>query len=196
MVREFHPEIDPTIILLVDASASMHTGEVGASLLSAVTAELANFLPTAPAVGGAVGLIILDELRVLTRIEPKVGIENRELILRGMLKTDTKSNSPRFPSVDNMSYEVIERDTRSLEKLGRDTLSWDRLNSFAKRVLPFYRRAMRKRLSELRRQGVFTAFEETLKLEENGLLLIFTDGSTNMSGLYEGVKQLSDRNTA
>lgn len=189
MIREFYLERDPTIVLLVDASAPMHTAVLGTSVFSAVTSEVSNFLFTARNAVGAIGLIIFDEIKVLRRIEPRVGQENRELTLREMLKTDAKSALARSTIVNNnISYEGIEREARSLEKLGRDSLSLERLNSFAKRVLPFYERALRKRLTELRRQGAFATLEETLEMDENALLLILTDGNTNMSGLYEGVK--------
>jgi len=94
MVREFYSERDPTIVFLVDASVAMRTSVLGNSAFSAVTAELANFLLTAQSAAMAIGLIIFDEVRVLTCIEPRAGAENRESILREMLKTDTKTSHP------------------------------------------------------------------------------------------------------
>lgn len=35
---------------------------------------------------------------------------------------------------------------------------------------------------------MFAALEETVRLDENAMILVFTDGRTNMSGLCEGVK--------
>jgi hypothetical protein len=65
---------------------------------------------------------------------------------------------------------------------------WERLSLFANIVLPFYENAESKYFRRLRRQGVFKAFEIICTLPEPVLVIVISDGETNLDGLAEGAQ--------
>ena len=194
MTREFYLERDPTIVLLIDASSSMRAQRGKGSLLNSLVEEVQNFLEAIRLVSSPVGLILYDEETVIANIEPGLGFENRERILRALLQNT--GNEPVLSTLSRStirSLAVLTEDTQSLERelsFREKTKPYhDRSVSFAGRILPFYRMAMSNRLRKLRRQGVFRAFELIGDLSEPVLVVAISNGKTNLDGLYEGAKR-------
>jgi len=195
MAKEFYSEKDPTIMLLIDASASMRTPAPQGSVFDALTAEVANFLATAAPAGSSTGLIMFDETRVLAIVDPRAGADNRERILRELLirgsQRTSLNASPQVVYIGRSNDTAIRMQElqRILDRTDRKAPLFDRLSSFASNILPFYSRAMSNRFRELRKKGAFAAFEATCELGESALVIAITDGKTNWNALYEGSRK-------
>ena len=80
--------------------------------------------------------------------------------------------------------------TRQLESVRTEPIS-EVFACFARAVLPFYRNAMSRYLSRLRKEGVFKAFEAVCDSAEPMLVIAISDGRRNLDGLSEGAKHAS-----
>jgi uncharacterized protein (DUF58 family) len=86
MTREYRPETDPPIILIVDSS--LLTDQ------SAVTSVLGKLVWDGQLSGNAIGLILFGEHSILSNIEPRVGVANR----RRILQTTIEASRPGRPA--------------------------------------------------------------------------------------------------
>jgi len=190
MARDFYLERDPPIILLVDTSALAITERATGSNSKTLLGELASLLANAQLARSPIGLILYDDRAVTAKIEARVGVENRERILRKLL--ERAKHAPAGVSVTRQAskpYSGLAAETqtitRQLESVRTEPTS-EVFAWFARAVLPFYRNAMSRYLPRLRKEGVFRAFEAVLDLAEPMLVIAISDGRKNLDGLYEG----------
>jgi len=192
MTRESYLERDPTIILMVDVSSSMNTRRFGSSILEALLNEAGNFL-AAIRITSPIGLILYDRQEVVANIEAWQGVDSRERILRTLLersKTTSVLASPERRIV--RSYADLARATNSLMResafAARTKGYWERLSTFASFVLPFYQRAESKYFDRVRGKGAFKAFEIICAFPEPVLVIVISDGKSNLDGVAQGAK--------
>jgi hypothetical protein len=191
MTRESYLERDPTIMLMVDVS-SMNTRRHGPSILEAFLNEAGNLLaairPTSP-----MGLILYDRREVVANIEARQGVNSRERILRTLLERSKPTSAPApLERRAIRPYADLARETKALMResafVAKTKWYWERLSTFASFILPFYERAESKYFDRLRGQGAFKAFEIICTFPEPVLVIVISDGETNLDGLAEGAK--------
>jgi uncharacterized protein (DUF58 family) len=192
MARESYLERDPTIILMVDVSASMNARTYGPSILEGFLNEAGNFL-AAIRIASPMGLILYDRHRVVANIEARQGVDNRERIVRTLLersKTRSVLLSPERQII--RPYADWYRATNSMMRNSAFTVRtkgyWERLSTFASFVLPFYERAESKYFEHVRGQGAFKAFEIICTFREPVLVIVISDGKSNLDGVAQGAK--------
>lgn len=190
MARDFYLERDPPIMLLVDASVLANTERATGSISRTLLSEVASLLANAQLSRNPIGLILYDDRAVIAKIEPRLGLANRERILHTLLE-GTKHASAAVPVTRQTSKPCsglaaeTQTITGQLESMRTEPIP-EVFACFARAVLPFYRNAMSRYLPSLRREGVFKAFELVCELSEPVLMIAISDGRTNLDGLFEG----------
>jgi uncharacterized protein (DUF58 family) len=192
MTRESYPERDPTILLMIDVSSLANMRTHGSSLFEGFLSEAGNLLAAVRPVS-PLGLILFDDRRVIVNIEPMQGVNSRERILCTLLERAKTVSAPSLlerPGV--RPYADLAREANALTRksafAAKTKAYCERFSSFASFILPFYERAECKYFERLRRQGVFKAFETICTRPEPVLLIVISDGKTNLDGLAEGAK--------
>jgi hypothetical protein len=195
MARDFYLERDPPIMLLVDTSVLAITERAAGSYSKTLLGELASLLANPQLARSPIGLILYDERVVIAKIEARVGLENREQILRTLL--ERAKHAPAAVSVireTSKPYSGLAAETQTiagqLASVRTEPIS-EVFASFARTVLPFYRKAMSRYLPRLRKEGVFKTFEAVCHSAEPMLVIAISDGRKNLDGLFEGVKHAS-----
>lgn len=193
MTRESYLERDPSIVLMFDLSSSTKNLNSNVSARSVLLTEIAKLL-TIIRFATPVGLILYDERKVIAKVEPSVGAENRERILGTLLEEASLTIEAPFAHQATHSYEDLTRETRTLEVLSGETrLYRGRFDSFSRAILPFYEHLEAAYLERLRKQGAFAAFETVCSLSEPVLVIAISYG-TGSRGLFEGVKKTARSN--
>ena len=195
MSRDFYLERDPPLMLLVDASILVIAGRATGPDSKTLLGGLATLLANAQLARSPIGLILYDERTVVAKIEPRLGVANRERMLHTLLKR--AKHAPVAVSVareTSKPYSGLAAETqtvtRQLESVRTEPIS-EVFAWFARAVLPFYRNAMSRYLPRLRKEGVFKAFEAVCESTEPMLVLAISDGQKNLDGLSEGAKHAS-----
>jgi hypothetical protein len=193
MTREFYIEKDPVIMLVVDVSHSMRAARSGAAILNLLVGEIGNLLEAIRPAASPIGLILYDDQSVVVSIEPRLGLDSRERILRTLLEIAAPVLAEeQFLGRWATAYSESGEETYALmkESVGFpwNTSNWKKFRSFARVVSPFYRLARSRYLKRLMSQGVFAAFQIILNMPEPVLVLAISDGKTNLDGLCEGAK--------
>lgn len=196
MTRESYLERDPSIMLMVDLwPVSIKNAGSSVSDHNIFFNELAKLL-TMIRLATPMGLILYDEWKVIANVQPSLGVQNRERILRTLLER-TSLTPTEAPPVHQAtrSYDELRRETHALTLLSSETKSHrERFNSFSHAVLPFYKRLKSTYPERLRKQGVFAAFDIVCNLAEPVLVIAISDGKTNSVGLFEGAKKAARSN--
>ena len=193
MTKESYLERDPPIMLMIDNSPSMRTltETHRASLFEMVTGQVADLLATPRLATNPVGIVLHDERTVTAYIEPRLGLESRNRIIRILVENTAVAESSFAPST-SQPFAALAGDMLALERMaatpGKNRALLERFNTFAALVLPFYKRAISNRAMKLRAQGVFKAFQIVSDLPEPVLVIAISDGKTNLDGLCEGAK--------
>ena len=143
-----------------------------------------------------IGLILYDERKVITNLQPSLGVESRERVLRMILERTSLTPSEAPPARQAIhSYEDLTKETHALTALSSGAKSYrERFNSFSRAVLPFYKRLESTYLERLGKQGAFAAFDMVCSLPESVLVIAISDGKTNSVGLFEGAKKAARSN--
>jgi uncharacterized protein (DUF58 family) len=193
MTKESYLERDPPIMLMVDNSPSMRTltETHRASLFEMVTGQVADLLATPRLATNPVGIVLHDDRTVTAYVEPRLGLESRNRIIRILVENTAVAESSFAPST-SQPFAPLAGDMLALERMaapsGKSRALMERFNTFAALVLPFYKRAISNRAMKLRAQGIFKAFQIVSDLPEPVLAIAITDGKTNLDGLREGAK--------
>jgi uncharacterized protein (DUF58 family) len=198
MTRESYLERDPTIMLMIDVSSSMNTKRQQSCVLEGLLSEAGNLL-TSIGPSSPMGLILYDKQRVIANIEARQGMNSRDRILRTLLERAKTASAPApLERRALRSYVDLARETNALAResafVAKTKAYRERFYSLASFVLPFYRRAESKYFERLRRQGAFKAFEIICTLREPVLVIVISDGETNLDGLVEGAKKARTAN--
>ena len=154
--------------------------------------EAGNLL-TAIRPASPLGLILYEKQRVIENIEAGQDENNRKRILRALLERATTTSAPASLERGTIRpYANLVRETNALiesqSAAARTEAYWERFSSFANLILPFYQRAESKYFERLGGQGAFKAFEIICTLPEPALVIVISDGETNLDGLAEGAK--------
>lgn len=195
MTRESYLERDPSIMLMIDLCSSIRNSSSSLSTRNVFLSELAKLLaiirsPT------PIGLILYDERKAIANVEPSVGVENRERILRTLLEETSLPPIETPPAHQaTHSYDDLTRETHALTALSSDTKSYrERFNSFSRAILPFYEHLESTYLEKLRKQGVSAAFDIVCNLSQPVLVIAISDGNANSRRLIEGAKKAAKSN--
>jgi uncharacterized protein (DUF58 family) len=191
MTRDSYLEKDPTVILMIDLSLlenSRREGVTSPAVLDGAGNLIAAFRPASP-----VGLILHDKRKVVENIGAGQGVISRERILRTLLQTMTPTCAPASLKRRAIrSYADLARETNALMKestfAAKTEGYWERFSSFASFLLPFYKRAESNYFERLKRQGAHKAFEIVCTLPEPVLVIVVSDGETNLDGIAEGAR--------
>jgi len=197
MTREFYLERDPPIMLVVDASSSMKDGSNGISTLSAIVSEAGNLLAAIPP-SNPLGLILYDDREIVSTVDAKLGLDNREQVLHILLEeTNVAPNTARVtsPIIPHHEAEAITSHALTTEfKSSKLKPHFDKLKSFVALLSLYHSKARSKYLERLQRQGSFAAFERVGRMREPLLVLAMSDCKTNCDGLLQGVKCVTEFN--
>lgn len=194
MTWESYLERDPSIVLMIDLSSSIKNTRSSVSPRVLLT-ELAKLLAMVR-LATPIGLILYDERKVIANLQPSLGVESRERVLRMILERTSLTPSEAPPARQAIhSYEDLTKETHALTALSSGAKSYrERFNSFSRAVLPFYKRLESTYLERLGKQGAFAAFDMVCSLPESVLVIAISDGKTNSVGLFEGAKKAARSN--
>jgi hypothetical protein len=193
MTKESYLEKDPTIILMVDVSSSMNARRQGFSTFEAFLSEGGKFL-AAIRTASPLGLILYDKHDVVANIEARQGVGTRERILRTLLEGSKNTSvlvSPERRIIRR--HADLARPVNSLMRqstfAAKTKRYWERLSTFAAFTLPFYERAESKYFERLRGEGAYKGFEIICDFPEPALVIVISDGKSDLDGLAEGAKR-------
>jgi len=195
MSRDFYLEREPPIMLLIDTSASMRAKRNGGSLLSELVSEIADLLASSrPSAASPVGLVMFDERDVVAYVEPRSGQMNRDRVLQALVQRgELAGTGPSLQRETERPRAVLFKEIEALESepasVSKAKPLYERYFSLVSRILPFYRTAASKRVSKLKKQGIFKAFEIVRRVPERVLVIAISDGKTNPGGLCEGARR-------
>jgi uncharacterized protein (DUF58 family) len=195
MTWESYLERDPSIVLMIDLSSSIKTTRSSVSARGVLLSELAKLLAMVN-LATPIGLILYNERKVIADLQPSLGVERRERILRTLLEQTSLTPSEAPPAYQaTRSYDDLTRETHALTALSSEPKSYrERFNSFSRAVLPFYKRLESTYLERLGKQGAFAAFDVICNLPEPVLVISISDGETNSVGLFEGARKAARSN--
>lgn len=184
MVKEFYLESQPQVMLVIDSSRTMRAAGKGESIFGKLLATLPNLLmsfrPATP-----IGLTLYDENSIVTNIAPRVGGQQRELVLDAVL------NRTRPELTSGYGFHALEdapsRGTTAATSIDRQQY-WRMFNPVLVRLSWFYRDARLRRRGRLHEEGSFMALAQLGRLSDPCLIIGVTDGRTNLNGLIEGAR--------
>ena len=175
MVKEFYLERQPPVMLFIDVSLTMRR-RIGRQstfddlVSTALPRFLASLRPETP-----IGVSLYTEDSILLEIPARVGKQQNELIIRALLPHTGQEFNPSyiFPrkSEDGAFQNPNHQSAKSFN-----------------RILLFRRDVSSRYMERLRGQGIFTAFRHLCDVREPALVIVVTDGKTNLDGLIEGTK--------
>ena len=99
IVKEFYPETDPAVLIIVDKSVLTRGGEVLVQLGNLCI----TFLSSTP-----VGLIMFDDRNVIDQLPASAGPHSRQLILRSLLAASTGLDVDLAKDGSMLYQEIIE----------------------------------------------------------------------------------------
>ncbi len=178
IVKEFYPETDPAVMLLVDKSVLTIGGELGASRLVQLGGLIITFGSSA-----SVGAIIYDETKVIAHVPPASGVQVRQQMLRSLLAVTTSPEALRSQGL-TMLYEDLTRKIR-LMKLISNNQPLGRVDIYARSILPYYESIAAKQPVRLMKSGAFRALEIITNLPPS-LVIIISPFGRDLTGLCEG----------
>jgi len=196
IARDYQADREPTIMLVIDASA-LAKSPSSANQASNLLSQLGNLINDPRLNMSAMGLILYDENRIVTRCEPLQGFQNRTKLLRSLARISGEGSHPH-QSMGQMSCSYMEliRETRlltaKLEQSGTQIV--EVFTSFANKLLPYYRAAASSHFQMLRNHGVFQAFEYVASLRDPALILSISNVKSGAQALIEGVKMAASMN--
>lgn len=194
MTREFYLEKEPPIVLLIDVSTSMRVERIGRSILTGLLGEVARLLvSTRPSAATPVGLILFDERDVIAYVEPRSGRMNRNRILSTLIERSGLADASLPPQQEmGTPCAVLNDEIKALEigavSVSKEKTFHERYSTLVNLILPFYRTAASRRVTKLKQQGAFKAFQIVCRLRERVLAIAVSDAETNLDGLCEGAR--------
>jgi uncharacterized protein (DUF58 family) len=170
MVREFHPEAEGPMQILVDAGKTMHQQSYVGSRLDEAFAVAQLLIQSALESRNLLGIWIFDESAVVKALPPALPRRQLETLKQLSLTLRTEPATPRTPSGPS---PIMGPPPTVLALSGRE------------RVAAFVRLLrLRLRLGYLK-AGVYRAFEEATRKGSAAFLVVLTDLHTNADALAE-----------
>jgi hypothetical protein len=179
MIKEFYPETDPAVMLLVDKSILTHGREMETISLVQLGGLVLMFGSST-----ALGAIIYDGSAVIDYIPPASGVQSRQQILRSLLAATITAGVPPPSQGLTTLYAELVKTTRFMNWISNNEPP-GRLDVYARSILPYYQSAATLHAAKLQRYGVFRAFERITPLSPS-LVIVISHFSRELSGLCEG----------
>lgn len=183
MAKEFYPEKQPAVMLLIDAARTMKTIRKGRStfgeLLTALPNLLASLKPATP-----IGLTLYNENSILVNIPIQAGGNQKNLIINSLLE-NSGSKIAKSKAPEGFGRPI--NDTTPAAWLTPQKTQ-ETFDPFSKLFSRFFTSIWPRRRIALRGQGAYLAFIRLLRFPESSLIIAITDGKTNLRGLIEGAR--------
>jgi uncharacterized protein (DUF58 family) len=177
IVKEFYPETDPAVMLVVDKRVMTGGGELEAGIL----VQLGGLAITFGA-STILGMITYDEGGIIDQVLPASGVQSRRQILRSLLTT-TSNVPPLSHGFTALYSDLVE--TIRLMKLISINQPLGRVDIYARDTLPYYQSMAAKHSIKLLKSGAFRALETTASLPPS-LIIVVSSLDRDLSGLCEG----------
>ena len=175
-------------MLMVDVS--LLAGVAGSLILKELNELISNIR-----VASSLGLLLYDSRSIVTMIQPRRGIKQKERIIEALLQNQGTEPEKKTHLPPQLGYSNEIRSLSNLtayESAAKPYLK--RLGLFARTMLPFYSYAESKRSNYLREQGSYLGFNLIASLSDHVLVIAIADGGSNVEGLVEGAKRAFSSN--
>jgi uncharacterized protein (DUF58 family) len=178
MVKEFHPETQATLQILIDAGKTMRQQSYVGTRLDEALAVAQLLIESAIGSGNRVGIWVYNETRIVQQVELALAEEQsvslRKLALALQSEVTSKKSAPR-----------VARAQSSLRRTP-DVALGGRLTMFG-RLLRL------KVASGYRETGIYKALAEGTRMSLGAFFLILTDLQTNNEALLEALPTRPER---
>jgi len=175
MKKEYYPETEPAVLVLVDTSVLTRWVQV----LVQLGKLFVTFLSSTP-----IGLILYDEHNVIDQLPPSTGAHSRLLILRSLLAGWSTARADNSAESGMRLHQELAELTRLLQSTSRNPPG-RRVDVYAQSLLPYYEDDLAKYPFYLKRQGAFQAFE-TISSAVPMLVVVVCNFDRDSRGLCEG----------
>jgi uncharacterized protein (DUF58 family) len=176
MKKEYYPETEPAVLVVVDTSVLTRWSQVIVQLGKL----LVTFLSSTP-----VGLILYDERTIVEQLPPSTGSHSRVLLLRSLLAGAAGGTPSDSTQNERRVYQELVELTRLFHSTARNPPA-RRVDVYAQSLLPYYEYNLDTYSSELKRQGAFRALE-TVTNASPTLLIVVANHNRDARGLCEGI---------
>lgn len=174
MKKEYSPETEPSVVIVVDTSVLTRSAQVLVQLGKLVAA----FISSTP-----VGLILYNRREVVEQLPATAGTQSRVLVLRALLAGSSTHSDKPTPNGTRLHQELVEL-IRVLEATAVKP-SARRVDVYARSLLPYYETSLTRYPSDLEHQGAFQALN-TLSNVSPKLLIVVSSYDGDSRGLGEG----------
>jgi uncharacterized protein (DUF58 family) len=178
MVKEFHPETQSTLQILIDAGKTMRQQSYVGTKLDEALAVAQLLIESAIGSGNRVGIRVYNETRIVEQVERALAEEQsvgvRELALALQSEVTSKKSAPR-----------VARAQSSLRRTPDVALGG--------RLAMFGRLLRLKVASGYRETGIYKALAEGTRMSLGAFFLILTDLQTNNDALLEALATRRER---
>ncbi len=179
IVKEFYPETEPAVMLVVDKRALAPGGELEAGTLVQLGGLVIAFGTATP-----MGAIVYDEGNVIAQVLPASGVQGRQQILRLLLTAGTsRETSPPSQGLTTL-YSELDDQIRLMKTISNNQ-PLGRVDIYSRSILPYYQTMASKHATKLLKQGAFRALEKVNDLPPS-LVIIISPSLPDLSGLCEG----------
>ena len=178
IVKEFYPETDPAVMLVVDRRVLTGGGELEAGRLVQLGGLAITFGSST-----SLGMITYDEGGVIDHVPAASGIQSRRQILRSLLGSTTTANTPLGQGVTTLYTDLVE--TIRLMNVISINQPLGRVDIYARDLMPYYQTIAAKHSSKLLQSGAFRALDSIAGLAPS-LVIVISSLSGDLSGLCEG----------
>jgi uncharacterized protein (DUF58 family) len=177
MVKEFHPETETTLQILIDAGRTMHQSSYVGTRLDEALAVAELLVESAIRSGNHVGIWIYDEAEIVQTMKPAMAEEQLHNIRRLALVLRPQT------APEQANIRVLPPAEPSL--LGTGAFLVSHVAEFV-RLLKFRLR------SSCRKTGVWKAMTESNSMGLGGAFVILTDLQTGDDALLKAVSSLAE----
>ena len=178
MVKEFHPETQSTLQILIDAGKTMRQQSYVGTRLDEALAVAQLLIESAIGSGNRVGIWVYNETRIVEQVELALAEEQsvsvRKLALALQSEVTSKKSAPRV-----VHAQSSMRRTPDVALGGR--------------LIMFGRLLRLKVASGYRETGIYKALAEGTRMSLGTFFLILTDLQTNNEGLLEALPTRPER---
>ncbi|MGD0176601.1 MAG: DUF58 domain-containing protein [Candidatus Bathyarchaeia archaeon] len=184
IIKEFFPDKQPAIVLVIDASRTMKATRNGKSIFGQFLATLPNLLASIKQ-ATPIGLILYNENSIITNMSPQVGEHQRDLVLDTLLNCTGPGPTSRSNSLAlKTASPKATTGTTSIERYQYQKI----FNPILARLHWFYTDVRLRHRERMHQQGAFIALSHMGNRSDSCLIIAVTDGTTNLNGLIEGTR--------
>ncbi len=170
MVKEFHPEAQIPLQILIDIGRTMHQQSYVGTRLDEAIAVTRLLTELAIGSGSRVGILIYNETEIVRTIKPTMAEE--QLAPLQALAMSLQAQTPT-EKTGNLTTPARPWWRRTVDQ------------SWSERAATFRRLLRRKLGLDYRKTGIYKALTEAIRIDQGGFLIILTDLQTHDDGLLE-----------